>query len=137
VRPVYSVVNVRCARAGEGRLREWIQLLKSAISNYKVADHNAVHLLHPTRTEEPKLSVASQRISRSRSLVSIPIDDGFVQDRKVLELISTPRHQLAHTRVDSNKRAEAVPLDLEKPIGVGKQLASAPERHGLEMRTGH
>jgi hypothetical protein len=57
--------------------------------------------------------------------VSIPVDDGFVQDRKGLELISIPRHQLAHTTVDSNKRAEAVPLDLEKPIGVGKRLASA------------
>ena len=64
--------------------------------------------------------MASQRISGTRSLVSIPIDDGFVQDRKELELISIPRHQLAHTRVDSNKRAEAVPLDLEKPIGVGR-----------------
>ena len=69
--------------------------------------------------------MASQRISRGRSLVSIPVDDGFVQDRKGLELISIPRHQLAHTRVDSNKRAEAVPLDLERPIGVGKRLASA------------
>ena len=66
--------------------------------------------------------------------MSIPVDDGFVQDRKGLELISIPRHQLAHTRVDSNKRAEAVPLDLEKPIGVGKRLASAAERHGLEVR---
>jgi hypothetical protein len=31
----------------------------------------------------------------------------------------------------------AMPLDLEEPIGMGKRLAGATERHGLEMREGH
>ena len=81
--------------------------------------------------------MASQRIFPESFACEHRKDDGFVQDRKVLELISIPRPQVAHTRVDSNKRAEAVPHDLEKPIGVGKRLASAAERHGLEMRAGH
>jgi hypothetical protein len=36
--------------------------------------------------------------------------------------------------LDPDQRPEPIPLDLKNPVRMGKRLASATERHGLEMR---
>jgi hypothetical protein len=47
-----------------------------------------------------------------------------------------PRDEPVRTVLNVNERPETIPLDLENPVAMGKRLASATERHGLEMRKG-
>jgi len=39
--------------------------------------------------------------------------------------------------LDMHQRPEAIPLDLENPVWIGKRLASAAKGHWLELREGH
>jgi hypothetical protein len=61
----------------------------------------------------------------------------FAQFREALECVSVPRNEPHAVFVGMKQCPEAVPLDLEEPVGMAKRSRFATERDSLEMRDGY
>jgi len=108
-----------------------------------------LRVLVPENVESVKdrFGTAEQQVTELRLAMRIEADNlaiehtpaalevtsqSFAQSGKAFERVPVARYQPDAIAVGIKERTKAVPLDLEKPIGIVERLGPAAERHGLE-----
>jgi hypothetical protein len=101
---------------------------------------------------EPRLGASAQKITELRLAIRIEADDlavehasatpqvanqTFAETRKTLKCVSVARDEPHSIILRMEQCPEAVPLDLENPVGMRERSRSTTDRHGLEMWEWH
>src|ERR1022692_4705073 len=129
-----------CFRVAPGSIK-WLTTTSNAphpwkLLRFRVGSSPSRNSSRPTHCEYSRHRDRRSRYP-ARLIGLISVANGIVQCGERFELVSVARNQLALAMLYSNQRPEAVPLDLEEPIGTAERSGSATERHRLEMQEGH